>query len=144
MHYRENWHLDAWCHLRKGLRNFSVDAIQSAKMLDSAAMEVPDEKLDATFGPSYGIFSGGRLRWARLRFSSERAAWVKDEHWHSEQQGAFLADGRYKLRIPYTDHRELLMDILKHGAHCEVLGPTSLRKLVQEEVGAMAGKYFSG
>jgi hypothetical protein len=30
VHYRENWYLDAWCHLRKGLRNFSVDAIQKA------------------------------------------------------------------------------------------------------------------
>ena len=144
VHYRENWHLDAWCHLRKGLRNFAVDAMQNVRMLDTPAKEVTDEKLDATFGPSYGIFSGGRLRWAHLRFTSERAAWVKDEHWHSEQQGAFIADGRYELRIPYTDHRELLMDILKHGAHCEVLGPAGLRKLVAQAVTAMRGKYFPG
>lgn len=26
-HYRENWYLDAWCHLRDQLRSFSVDAI---------------------------------------------------------------------------------------------------------------------
>jgi predicted DNA-binding transcriptional regulator YafY len=53
-----------------------------------------------------------------------------------------LPDGGYELRIPYADHRELLMDILKHGAHCEVLGPGSLRRVVTGEVEAMAGKYF--
>ena len=142
VHYRENWHMDAWCHLRNGLRNFAVDAIQAAQVLETAAHEVSDATLDATFGPSYGIFSGGRIRWARLRFTPERAAWVKDEQWHPQQKSTTLPGGAYELRIPYADHRELLMDILKHGAHCEVLGPASLRRLVAEEVGKMAGKYL--
>lgn len=142
VHYRENWHMDAWCHLRNGLRNFAVDAIQAAQVLETAAHEVSDATLDATFGPSYGIFSGGRIRWARLRFTPERAAWVKDEQWHPQQKSTTLPGGAYELRIPYADHRELLMDILKHGAHCEVLGPPSLRRLVAEEVGKMAGKYL--
>ena len=142
VHYRENWYLDAWCHLRNSLRNFAVDAIQDAHVLDTPAREVSDAKLDATFGPSYGIFSGGRIRWARLRFTSERAAWVKDEQWHPQQQGITLPGGAYELRIPYADHRELLMDILKHGAHCEVLGPASLRRVVGDEAGKMLGKYL--
>ena len=36
VHYRDNWYLDAYCHLRKGLRSFSVDAIHSASMRYSA------------------------------------------------------------------------------------------------------------
>ncbi|MHB1201236.1 MAG: WYL domain-containing protein, partial [Polaromonas sp.] len=52
------------------------------------------------------------------------------------------ADGSYLLRLPYADHRELIMDILKHGAHCEVLGPASLRQAVVEEVKKMGMKYF--
>jgi predicted DNA-binding transcriptional regulator YafY len=140
--YRENWHLDAWCHMRKSLRNFAVDRIQHATILNTPAKEVRDDKLDATFGPSYGIFSGGRVQWAQLRFTPERAEWVKDERWHSKQQGKLQPDGSYQLRIPYTDHRELIMDILKHGAHCEVLGPPSLRQEVAAEVRRMGEKYF--
>ena len=30
IHYRDNWYLDAWCHLRTALRSFSVDAIESS------------------------------------------------------------------------------------------------------------------
>ena len=142
VHYRENWYLDAWCHLRKGLRNFAVDSIQDAHLLDTPAVEVSDAKLDAIFGPSYGIFSGGRIHLARLRFSPERTPWIKDEQWHPKQQGQLQPDGGYLLRIPYTDHRELIMDILKHGAHCEVLGPASLRRVVADEVGKMGVKYI--
>src|SRR4051812_45834935 len=28
VHYRDNWYLDAWCHLRTDLRSFAVDAIR--------------------------------------------------------------------------------------------------------------------
>lgn len=142
VHYRDNWYLDAWCHLRNRLRNFALDAIHQVQVLDCPARDVSDAKLDATFGPGYGIFSGGAVRWARLRFTSERARWVAQEQWHPQQQGTAQADGSYLLRIPYTDHRELIMDILKHGAHCEVLGPPTLRQAVAEEVGKMGEKYF--
>ena len=53
------------------------------------------------------------------------------ESWHPEQRGEFAADGSYTLRLPYADHRELLMDIMKYGADCEVLKPASLRKAVR-------------
>ena len=101
-----------------------------------------DAKLNALFGPSYGIFSGSRIRWARLRFSTERARWLASEQWHPQQEGKLQADGSYLLRLPYADNRELIMDILKHGTHCEVLGPESLRQAVAVEVGRMGEIYF--
>ncbi len=142
VHYRDNWYLDAWCHYRKGLRNFALDAITQVVPLEKAALEISDKKLSTTFGPGYGIFSGGTVRWARLRFTPERARWVAQEQWHAEQSGKFESDGSYLLRLPYTDHRELIMDILKHGANCEVLGPPSLRRVVAQEVQKIGEKYL--
>jgi len=142
VHYRGNWYLDAWCHLRNDLRNFSLDAIREARLLDTTAKEVPDAELNALFAPSYGLFSGGPILWARLLFTPERARWVAYEQWHPEQKGEWQGDGSYLLRIPYADHRELIMDILKHGAHCEVLGPPGLRRAVGDEVKKMGQKYF--
>lgn len=142
IHYRGNWHLDAWCHLRNELRNFSVDAVQSAVVLDQAAVHIEDDKLDARFGPSYGIFSGGAVRWAHLRFTAHRARWVADEHWHPQQQGAYLPDGRYDLHVPYADARELAMDILRYGADCEVVGPSDLRGQIATEVQKMRNIYL--
>jgi predicted DNA-binding transcriptional regulator YafY len=142
IHYRDNWYLDAWCHQRQALRNFALDAITRLEPLNEPAREVSAAQLSTTFGPGYGIFSGGTVRWARLRFSTERARWVAQEQWHPEQSGKFESDGSCLLRLPYTDHRELIMDILKHGTHCEVLGPPSLRRVVWDEVKKMLGKYF--
>lgn len=141
VHYRENWYLEAWCHLRRELRRFSVDAIREAHLLDRAAREVGGRTLKTVFGPGYGIFSGKQIEWARLRFSPERARWVAHEAWHPKQKGRFDADGYYLLDIPYADHRELLMDILKHGRHCEVLGPEGLREAVTCEIATLQDLY---
>ncbi|MDH4450302.1 MAG: YafY family protein [Rhodoferax sp.] len=142
VHYRDNWYLDAWCHARQSPRNFALDAITRLQPLDTPAHELSAHQVHASFGPGYGIFAGGNVRWARLRFSPERARWVAQEQWHAEQSGQYADDGSYLLRLPYTDHRELIMDILKHGTHCEVLGPPSLRKVVGDEVKRLSEKYF--
>jgi len=55
---------------------------------------------------------------------------------HSEQAGKFLTDGRYELRIPYRDSRELVIDILRHGAEVEVVAPESLRDEVIRRLAA--------
>ena len=141
VHYRENWYLDAWCHLRGGLRNFAVDSIRDVELLDTPSRDVPKATLDTVLGPGYGIFTGDRLQWATLRFSPERSRWVTTEFWHPAQKGHVDTDGCYVLEVPYADHRELLMDILKHGAHCEVVAPDSLRALLMTELDAMHKKY---
>src|SRR5512134_3356805 len=45
VHYRYNWYLDAWCHLRKDLRVFAVDAIQEARVQEQPARDVTDDDL---------------------------------------------------------------------------------------------------
>ena len=125
-HYRDNWYLDAWCHLRDELRSFAVDAILEAKITGTTARDTPENELDAALGAGYGIFSGSNVSWATLRFTAERARWVAAEHWHPAQEGLFLEDGRYQLRVPYSNDPELIMDILKYGPDCEVVRPTEL------------------
>jgi predicted DNA-binding transcriptional regulator YafY len=141
VHYRENWYLDAWCHLREGLRSFAVDAIQQADIMEKKAKDITVSKLDQILGSGYGIFSGTKLQWARLKFSPARSRWVAVEAWHPRQKGRWLKDGAYELEIPYADDRELVMDILKHGPECEVLGPSPLRQKVAAALEAARGLY---
>jgi predicted DNA-binding transcriptional regulator YafY len=127
VHYRENWYLDAWCHLRDDLRSFALDGIRRAEILEIPARDVPEQTLDEVLGSGYGIFSGRRLQWARLRFSPVRARWVALEQWHPRQRGRLRKDGSYELELPYADDRELVMDILRHVPEVEVLAPPGLR-----------------
>ena len=131
LHYRDSWYLDAWCHKEEALRRFSVDAIQKAVILDQAATDLPDTQLDQANG--YGIFAGGEIQWAVLRFSPERSRWVAAETWHPNQEGKPLPDGSYEMRLPYTHDTELILDLLRHGAHVTILSPPELREAVKEE-----------
>ena len=144
IHYRDNWYLDAWDELRKALRSFAIDRIRQAEELPEAARDIPDLELDDHFASSYGIFAGKANKIALLRFSAERARWVADERWHPEQVGQFGTDGRYDLRIPYRDARELVMDILRHGADVEVVSPEALRAEVKAALRKALGQYDEG
>ena len=141
VYYRDNWYLDAWCHLRNGIRNFSVDAIQRVELLEKKSEDISEKKLNEVLGSGYGIFSGQKVHWATLHFSAERARWVADERWHPQQKGKFLPDGRYELKVPYNDDRELIMDILKHGSDVRVVEPQILRDKLISEINLMKSNY---
>lgn len=139
-HYRDNWYLDAWCHVKRSLRMFSVDAITKATVLDHRARDLPEEKLRAILESGYGIFSGRRTLVARLRFSRARAGLVAKESWHPNQQGKLDAKGRYLLNFPYSNHLELVMDLLRHIPEVEVLGPKSLRNYLNDRIKSAAAR----
>jgi len=140
VHYRDNWYLDAWCHLRGGLRKFAVDAIESAELLEERARDVDLRDVEREFDTGYGVFGGADVRWATLRFTPERARWVAHEQWHPSQRSRREPDGSFVLEVPFADHRELLMDVLKYGADVEVLAPPEFAAAVAGEVRRMAAK----
>jgi len=133
-YYRENWYLDAWCHLRDGLRAFSVHAIQGVWLGTDAAQEVAEAELAAVLESGYGIFSGKDVQWAELEFTPSRAQWVAKETWHPQQQAHFTESGSYRLRLPFSKPTELVMDILRNVPEVKVLAPESLREKVRESL----------
>ena len=139
--YRDNWYLDAWCHLRKGVRSFSVETLRKAVPLDRKARKVADKTLNGILASGYGIFGGRDTQTARLRFTPERARWVATESWHPQQKGWFDEGGSYVLEFPFSDDRELIMDILKHGPAVEVISPAALRKRIKEQADAIIRHY---
>ena len=128
VHYRDNWYLDAWDHGREALRSFAVDRIRQPQLDKAAAQEVDPATLDAHVVAGYGIFSGPSRAIAVIRFSAKAARWVADERWHSRQEGQWLPDGRYELRLPYSNSRELLGDVLRYGGDAEIVEPLPLRE----------------
>lgn len=129
-HYRENWYVDAWCHLREEIRSFSLSAMQQVHACDAVAAEVPEHELVAALDSGYGIFAGKTQEWAELVFSAGRAKWVSQELWHRDQESRFDEEGRYHLRFPYSDPREVAMDVLRHVPEVTVTAPASLRNHV--------------
>ncbi|MGD8580976.1 MAG: WYL domain-containing protein [Lysobacterales bacterium] len=140
--YRNSWYLDAWCHQAKGLRSFALERIRHQALLDEAAKDVSPDDLSAHFDQSYGIFSGPAEHLADLRFTPEMARWISEEIWHPDQQGEFEDDGSWRLKVPFSSARELIMDILRHGSEVEVLAPDFLREAVAAEARKTADQYL--
>lgn len=146
VHYRHTWYLDAWCHRVDAMRRFALDAIEQATVLDTAACDVPLEQVAAMMDGGYGIFAGSSqtktgVQWAVLVFNAQTAAWASREEWHPQQQGRWVGDGCYELRLPYADDTELVMDILRQGAHVRVLAPAALVGRVRDTLARAVAVY---
>lgn len=141
VYYRDNWYLDAYCHLREGLRSFALDAINDVQLMEKTAKGVTEAELHEMFETSYGIFSGKNKQVAKLKFTPFRAQWVAREVWHPEQVGQVHADGSYTLEVPYGEDWELIQDILRQGEDVKVLAPESLKNKVKEMLKKILAQY---
>ena len=137
VYYRDNWYMDAFCHMRNDVRSFSVDAIEGIEETDKVAVSVDDDVLGKQLDSGYGIFAGKNLKVAKLHFNAFRARWVLNEVWHPDQRGQLLEDGSYLLEVPYLDDRELMHDILRQGKDVLIVDPPELRKKIADELEAM-------
>jgi hypothetical protein len=89
----------------------------------------------------YGIYAGGEQRWATLVFNPQAAQWASREEWHPEQQGRWLDDGSFEMRLPYVDDTELLMDVLRQGDQVRVVDPPALVQAVAARLASAAALY---
>ncbi len=141
IYYRGNWYLAAYCHTRRALRTLALDRMSEVVPQDVDCAEIDEEKLGDHFAASFGIFAGHPDQEAILHFSKESARWVAEEKWHPNQQGQWLADGTFELRLPYADQRELVMEILRYGADVRVIGPSELQQAVCERLTSALAQY---
>lgn len=140
LHYRDNWYLIAWCEKQKDLRTFSLDRIHKIERSETEVTPTDEAQLDRHTSATFGIFTGEVREWAVLRFELTRARWVADEQWHHAQIGQWNGQ-HYQLQVPYSDSRELILDILKYGPEVEVIAPPELRAEVASRLHAAAQRY---
>ncbi|WP_305908547.1 WYL domain-containing transcriptional regulator [Methylomarinum sp. Ch1-1] len=133
VYYRDNWYVDAWCHLRSELRTFSIARITAVSLKNTAIKPIGSELLSAHFSESYGIFAGQPTQTAKLKFSPKIAREIAMQCWH-EKQKAYWDGEHYLLEIPYGKSEELIMDIMRYLPDIEVLGPADLKDAVKSRI----------
>jgi predicted DNA-binding transcriptional regulator YafY len=141
LRYRDNWYVDAFCHLRNALRTFALDRIESAGSAPGKFMKVSREELDAFYKDAYGIFTGPAKMKAVIEFTGIAAREVSRETWHPKQEGRWLNDSTYRLTIPFGHSRELIMDVLRWGEETEVVEPKDLKDAIKTIISKMQKKY---
>ena len=145
VYYRSTWYVDAWCHTREKLLRFALDAIEDASALEQKAKVVSLKTVEGELDGGYGVFAGKNIHSATLLFTAEAAQWVSKEEWHPQQQGRWRDEGSYELSIPYSDPKELAMDVLRHAEQVQIInddGPLS--EAVRSRVLALYANVVQG
>jgi len=141
VNYLGTWHLIAFCHLRNEWRDFVLGRMTICKVEAEEFTIRPKQEWQPFLNDTFGIFQNKRSFNVTLKFSPERSRWIKGEVWHEGQTEELREDGSLLLTIPVSHEQEIMMEILKHGSHVEVLEPEWIRERVSEELFAAANRY---
>lgn len=141
LNYMGTWHLIGYCHLRREIRDFSLNRISEPVLLPES-FELPlGFDFQEYFYSSFGIYKG-KAKWkVTLRFSSEKSRWIRDQVWHRDQKVRYLGDGSMEISFPVSDFSEIQREILRHGSDVEVIRPKALRRLIKAEAEEILKKY---
>lgn len=143
VNYMGNWHLIAYCHMRNDWRDFMLGRITLCH-IDEAAFNIREkEEWQPYLQKTFGIFQNRQSFKVVLCFSPERSHLIKSEIWHEEQTEEYLDDGSLVRTITASHEGEIMMEILKHGSHVEVLEPQWLKEMVIKELVDALKKYHT-
>lgn len=134
--YLKTWQLVAFCHSRKEIREFNIDRIEKAEILDST-YEIPsDFDLDSFFGNVWGVYrqSSRPAEEVELEFEPEAGLWVAEGVWHKSQKLYFDDNGRVRLKLFISISPDFVCWLLHFGWRVKVLKPEWLKEEVKEEL----------
>jgi predicted DNA-binding transcriptional regulator YafY len=115
------------------IRDFVLGRMTDLEILNEDFEKPSDFDIKKYFHSSFGIYKGHSKTEVTLRFSPEKAKWIRDQVWHRDQKATVHKDGSLELSFPVADFSEIKMEILKHGDKVEVVKPKVLRDLIKTE-----------
>jgi predicted DNA-binding transcriptional regulator YafY len=130
------WYLNAYCHLRRAIRNFRLERMDAIETLDRTF--TPPAELPSVQGPSE---AAGML--VRAVFDAETVRWVRETLPYqtvavTEDVAGLLLDLRVRRE------QEIVQWLLGWGSHVRVLEPESLRRLIAREAEALVRAHGEG
>jgi predicted DNA-binding transcriptional regulator YafY len=136
IHIRNTWHLVAYCHLRKDVRNFRLDRVEALELLPQTFLRPPDFKMQERFRNDKS-----RL-YIRALFDAEVARWVLESRSYYMTSAEETTEGLL-VTLKVRQESEILQWLLSWGRHVHVLEPGALRERMLEEARAMVENFSS-
>ena len=140
--YMGNWHLIAFCSLRKQIRDFAVSRILAVHPSAETLSLPPDlPPIKEYLRRNFGVMAGGNPTFVALRFSPAVSPLIAEQEWFEAQEVSVGQDGSLNLRFPVSGFAEVIREILKYGGDVEVVEPVELRDAIKEEIRRMGKLY---
>lgn len=141
INYMGNWHLIAFCCLRQEWRDFHLARVTMINVGDEEFLRREENQWRPFLDNTFGIFQNRERFDVMIRFSADRARWVRDELWHPDQKRVEHEDGTLDITLPVSHEAEILGEVLRHGSHAEIIEPLWLREKARREIALMMKKY---
>ena len=140
INYGEIWYLVA--SVDEAILTYSLSRISDVSVLDERVAFSDHERLEKLLD-GYGIYSDDNERREYvIRFYSWAIAIVSNQVWQKDQKLRLLEDGRVlEMRIPVSNHTELLSRILFYGDAAEPVSPEDFVDEYRRKCMLMAGRY---
>jgi len=139
--YAHSCYLIAWDEKKKAMRNYRLERISGAVVLEERFDPPLGSSLRKMLGHAWGIWTSDHPVEVVLRFTPRVAARVIATTWHESQQLRELANGGVELRLVIAEPTEIRSWILGWGQECEVVSPVGLRESILGELVAAASLY---
>ena len=133
VHYGNDWHLVAYCRLRKEMRDFRAGRIREAEVLDERFERLAEADLTSTYKEEDHLEVRVWLEASAVPWAREAPAYGLRGEEQSDGGSVFVYDTR--------DVRRLLPWLLSWGASARVLSPEDVVDKVRKEAQALAVAY---
>jgi len=137
IYFTDHWNLIAFDHLRKEVRNFRLDRIESMHVGSMKRFTPPDDFDLQTYIQELGA---AEEQMVEIFFDKEVAGHAKRTV-PARIQKETSKDGGVVVRFGFENLSYLAQWLLRFGVHAEARAPQELRKLVKREAAAVAARY---
>lgn len=134
------WYFCGYCSLRKEIRDFALDRIESAKILKEQFIVPSDFNPHDYLAKAFRMFRGVTCDIV-IRFDTYQARWIRERIWHPTQKIKNLDNGELLFEVK-ANPEEIKRWVLSYGSHAEIIKPTSLREEVKDEIKKLYLKIF--
>jgi predicted DNA-binding transcriptional regulator YafY len=137
VYYADNWHLIAYCRLRRDVRDFRTDRIRKLQLQNELFSGHADFSLKRYLESET---HEGKFEMARIRFKPEAMERVRRERFWGLVEEKAEQEGMAVTLLDCSLER-LAGWVLSLGSMAEVLAPERLKELVAAEAEKVAAKY---
>ncbi len=130
--YKHRWYLLAIDQKDHQTKTFGLDRMTGLHITQQKFN--PDPKINPVehFKYSYGIIGGEEPQEVILSFDYYQGKYLKTLPMHESQEILYDTEEELRVRLFVYVTYDLIMEILSHGSHVEVLAPDSLRAEIKQ------------
>lgn len=135
------YYLVAWDLEKKEFRNYGLDRVTDFKIVYEKHI-TPEIDVESRYQHAFGIECDEKPVNVVLRFHQYQKNYLNSLPLHPSQKMIQRTDSTIDVELFVHPTNELVMEILKYGAICEVIRPKSLRDKVKMKVKEFYQVYF--